>query len=275
MRPMDAIDKHQELLLAAEAIRVSRPDWHVEAFALIDSTNAEARRRIKDGSARGATLLLADHQDAGRGRDGRTWVDTPACAFLGTLAWKLRGTSPPTLWPLQFAVALADSIELLANCEIEVKWPNDLLLNGGKLAGILMETAGADWMIGGVGVNIEQTRAELPRRAPHEPPATSLAHELGTSAPRRDEAIVQIATGLMMRVDAPLPREVLVGAWLKRWHGEGKPCAIRTPHGVVEGIMRGIGETGALLIETPGCEVIPVHSPSMIASAGPDQPSAN
>lgn len=272
---MDPFEKHQELLLAVDAIRVARPDWAVEAFALIDSTNAEARRRIEDGSARIPMLLLADHQDAGRGRDGRTWVDSPARAFLGTLAWRLRGTSPPSLWPLQFAVALADSIELLANCQVEVKWPNDILLNGGKLAGILMETAASDWMIGGVGVNIEQPRAELPQRAPHEPPATSLAHELGTSAPRRDEAIVQIAAGLMMRVEAPLPREVLVGAWLKRWNGEGTPCAIRTPHGVIAGIMRGIGETGALLVEIPTGEVIPVHSPAMIASPASGAPSGD
>lgn len=127
------------------------------AFDTLDSTNEEARRRAEAGDF-GPTWLVARTQFAGRGRRGRSWVNTPG-AFLGTYLGHTH-LPPAQLAQLSLAAGVA-VVEALAACDrpgARLKWPNDVFLNGGKVGGILLESsaarAGGLWFALGIGVNL-------------------------------------------------------------------------------------------------------------------------
>ena len=119
----------------------------------LDSTNSEARRRAEAGE-QGPLWISADRQTAGRGRRGRAWTSGE-----GNLAATLLlrpGTPAPVTGQLSFVAALATAemaAQFAPQAAITVKWPNDVLGAGKKLAGILLE-GGADWLAIGVGVNL-------------------------------------------------------------------------------------------------------------------------
>jgi BirA family transcriptional regulator, biotin operon repressor / biotin---[acetyl-CoA-carboxylase] ligase len=127
------------------------PRLHLRAT---DSTNERARALAAAGAPHG-TLVTAGEQRAGRGRQGRTWTAPPGRALLMSLV--LRDWQP--LLPLAAAVAVAD----VAGPAAAIKWPNDVLLDGRKVAGILVETRAQDgWAVLGIGVNVAVRIADLP-----------------------------------------------------------------------------------------------------------------
>jgi biotin-[acetyl-CoA-carboxylase] ligase BirA-like protein len=128
----------------------------IEVVQQCDSTNDELKRRIADGENMGNTLLVAHHQQSGRGRSARDWWSGDAgdnlCFSLG-LRYK---NMPPHVVGLIGAVALADVCQqLLPDEKLAIKWPNDILLNSAKIAGFLCELpAGGDTLVLGLGVNV-------------------------------------------------------------------------------------------------------------------------
>lgn len=123
-------------------------------FKTIDSTNLEAARRIAAG-VRGPQWIIADQQEAGRGRLGRSWVSEPG-NFYSTLLCPVEAGAA-SVPQLAFVVALAvrDAVvTLLPLCKVHLKWPNDCLLEGGKVAGILCEALAAGHVAIGCGINI-------------------------------------------------------------------------------------------------------------------------
>jgi BirA family transcriptional regulator, biotin operon repressor / biotin---[acetyl-CoA-carboxylase] ligase len=150
----------------------------IEVTALTGSTNADLLAQAAAGAPQG-TVLVAEAQTAGRGRMGRTWVSPPRAAL--TFSVLLRPDAVPPRrrgWiPLLTGVAIASAVTA-AGLDARLKWPNDVLVGGRKLAGILAEqSAGA--VVVGAGINVSTRRAELPVEA-----ATSLALE-GAGAGRR------------------------------------------------------------------------------------------
>ncbi len=250
------------LAAAVDAIRAARPDWRVAAFASIGSTSDEAHRLGPLSGSREPVLVLADHQTAGRGQQGRAWHDVPAKSFLGTLAMPVT-PNPSLLWSFQVACAVADVLELLTCCALEWKWPNDVLLNGGKVCGVLSEVRGG-WLLAGVGVNLLQENSDLPPRMAGVPRATSLVAELGGRAPDRAEAVVAIAGALIARLESPLPTDVLLGAVRKRWRGAGRAARVRHGDGTLEGVMEDIDGEGRLIVRTAG-RIVRVASPLELA----------
>jgi biotin-[acetyl-CoA-carboxylase] ligase BirA-like protein len=129
----------------------------IEVVEQCNSTNDELKRRIADGENMGNTLLVAHHQQSGRGRSARDWWSGDAgdnlCFSLG-LRYK---NMPPHVVGLIGAVALADVCQqLLPNEQLAIKWPNDILLNSAKIAGFLCELpAGGDTLVLGLGVNVK------------------------------------------------------------------------------------------------------------------------
>jgi BirA family biotin operon repressor/biotin-[acetyl-CoA-carboxylase] ligase len=130
---------------------LGRPRLHLRATA---STNDRARALAAAGAPHG-TLVTAAEQHAGRGRQGRTWSAPPGRALLASLVLR----DPPALLPLAAAVAVAE----VAGPDAAIKWPNDVLVDGRKVAGILAESRPREgWAVLGIGVNVALRIDELP-----------------------------------------------------------------------------------------------------------------
>ena len=209
--------------------------YAVASFDEIDSTNEEARRRAALGE-RGPMWIWAKRQTAGRGRRGRAW-ESPEGNLMATLLIA-PGVSAPEAARLSFVAALAvhDFVTACApRAVVRVKWPNDVLIDGKKVAGILLESsgdAGVDalpWLAIGIGVNLihPPTEAQYPAttvgaHGPAPSPAEALA-ELAEAWETRfrtwrvsgfaaiREAWLAVAAGLGQPIDVRLPRETLHG----------------------------------------------------------------
>ncbi|MGZ3182566.1 MAG: biotin--[acetyl-CoA-carboxylase] ligase [Telluria sp.] len=143
--------------LDASSIRAAaRAPVAVEVVAATGSTNADLLARAPTLDA--AVLLAAEAQTAGRGRAGRSWLSAPGSSLTFSLAWRFaQGPAALAGLPLAVGVALAEKLAELG-VPVELKWPNDVLKDGAKLAGILIETAaapgGGTWAIIGIGLNL-------------------------------------------------------------------------------------------------------------------------
>jgi BirA family biotin operon repressor/biotin-[acetyl-CoA-carboxylase] ligase len=209
----------------------------------IDSTNSEAQRLAQAGE-RGPIWIMADVQTAGRGRRGRTWEQGK-----GNLATTLLLTDPPPDFAqLSFAAALAvaDTASHFApGARVTVKWPNDVLADGKKLAGILLES-GSGWLAVGIGINL----AHFPEGT--EFPATALAEFVTPPSP--DAARSVLAARFAHWYDAWMTQgfEALRAAWLAQAGGLGAPIRARLPNVTRHGLFEGIDGSGALLLNEAG-----------------------
>jgi BirA family transcriptional regulator, biotin operon repressor / biotin---[acetyl-CoA-carboxylase] ligase len=195
-----------------------------------DSTNERARALAAAGAPHG-TLVTADEQRAGRGRQGRTWTAPPRSAVLMSVV--LRELSE-TL-PLAAAVAVCEALPV----EASIKWPNDVWIDGRKVAGILVEGRPQEgWAVLGIGLNV--TTDELPA----ELRATSL--RLEGSALAAEEALAAVVSALRLWLPRPAPD--VLAAWRSRDALLGRP--VRWQNGSKEGIAAGVDDSGALIVET-------------------------
>jgi BirA family transcriptional regulator, biotin operon repressor / biotin---[acetyl-CoA-carboxylase] ligase len=227
------------------------PGFRLVRFPVLDSTNEEGKRQAEAG-ADGGLILWADTQTAGRGRRGRTWISPEGGLYFSLL---LRPTcSPSVAAQLSFvsAIALADAVRptLTQPDLLALKWPNDVLIDGKKIAGILLEsgtkTGTLDWLVVGVGLNI----AAHPESADY--PATSLnAH--ASAAIRTVEILDDIVRAFekWYQVWSLDGFEPVRTAWLQSARGLDQPIAVRLPKETLHGVFRGLGPDGALRLELP------------------------
>jgi BirA family transcriptional regulator, biotin operon repressor / biotin---[acetyl-CoA-carboxylase] ligase len=222
--------------------------YALKTFEVIDSTNEEARRMALAGEV-GPVWIMADRQTAGRGRRGRAW-ESPTGNLSATLL--LRPGKPPSeSAQLSFVAALAASDMLQsfgANAQIAVKWPNDVLAEGRKIAGILLESASGtgarlDWLAVGVGANL----ARHPEGT--EFPATSLA-SLGEKVPAARDALLHLACTWAKWYEVWTARGFgdIRDAWLARAAHIGGRIRARLQNEETSGVFEGIDETGALIL---------------------------
>jgi BirA family transcriptional regulator, biotin operon repressor / biotin---[acetyl-CoA-carboxylase] ligase len=222
-----------------------------QVHAELDSTNAQARRVAETGAA-GSLWIMAERQTAGRGRRGRAW-QTAEGNLAATLL--LRPDAPQAVTgQLSFAAALATAdmaSHFAPQAAIAVKWPNDVLAEGRKLAGILLEggpdKANKAWLAIGIGVNL----ASHPDGT--EFPATSLTG-LGIAAPSPEDALTILAARFAhwYAVWMKTGFETVRTAWLARAKGVGAPIRARLPQETREGVFEGIDANGALLLNEQG-----------------------
>ena len=152
----------------------------VEFHGRIGSTNDRARALVREGWPAPA-VVVADRQSEGRGRRGRRFVSDTPLGLWFTVVQASAGEGTGAL-PLRVGLAVALGVEsVVPGLRVQVKWPNDLLVNGRKLGGILCERAGEVVLVG-IGLNLHQSGAELP--AGVKPPATSVFLESGRAVPR-------------------------------------------------------------------------------------------
>jgi BirA family biotin operon repressor/biotin-[acetyl-CoA-carboxylase] ligase len=220
-----------------------------------DSTNAEGFRRAP--GLQGPTWITAGVQTAGRGRRARPWASPPG-NFHGTLV--LKPTEPPEIVALRsFAAALALREALVALTglpeSLALKWPNDVLLNGGKLAGILLESqalGGPDPVLCiGIGVNL----IAAPDATQVEPGALRPVSLLGETGLRvTPEGFLDALAPAYARWETTFSTEgfaPLRAAWLAHAARLGEPIRARTGAETREGVFEGIDAQGNLTLRTP------------------------
>lgn len=231
----------------------------VRRFAEIDSTNEEARRLGEAGEP-GPLWIVAEVQTAGRGRRGRSWV-SPTGNFMGTLFLRPH-CGPRQAGELSFvaAVAVHDAVESLLPPHLrpglKLKWPNDLLHDKAKLAGILLESsgiAGAEvaWVAIGMGLNLAHHPEGL------EYPATSLA-AMGAGTVTPGEALEALARSFdsWLTIWRGVQGFAAIReAWLKRAQGLGDPVTVRLSDGTYDGTFEGLAPDGTLQLRMPGGEL--------------------
>jgi BirA family biotin operon repressor/biotin-[acetyl-CoA-carboxylase] ligase len=213
----------------------------------LDSTSAQARRLAEAGEP-GPLWIAAERQSAGRGRRGKVW-QSGSGNLAATLL--LRPQAPAAvIGQLSFAAALAvaeTASHFAPRAVITVKWPNDVLAEGRKLSGILLES-GPNWLAIGIGLNL----ASFPEDT--EFPATSLT-QLGVAVPSPDDVLCVLAARLAHWYGAWMDQgfESLRAAWLARAGGLGGPIRARlASFETREGVFEGIDAAGALLLNERG-----------------------
>lgn len=233
------------------SLRVSLPPFYrLVAHERMASTSDEAKALGQRGEPAG-TLVWTRAQTAGRGRQGRQWV-SPAGNFYASVI--LRPAVPvATAAQLGFVAALAivdACLALAPGAAISLKWPNDVLLNGRKLAGLLLEAQSRgdgvlDWLVLGIGINVSTYPVEV------EYPATALA---ATGADVGAEAVLgALAPSFLARYERW--REgagfaTIRADWLARAQGLNQPIRVRLPGETRAGVFAGLDSDGALLLET-------------------------
>ena len=222
--------------------------YALKHFEVVDSTNEEARRLALAGEP-GPVWIAADRQSAGRGRRGRNW-ESPTGNLATTLL--LRPAKPAVdCAQLSFVAAISASdlvTRYAGNAAIRVKWPNDVLVDGKKIAGILLESASAggdrlDWLAVGIGVNL----AAFPEGM--EFPATSLA-ALGMPTPAARDALTGLAAAWAKWYDVWMTQGFaeIRDVWLSRAAGLGTRIRARLQNEETHGVFEGIDSRGALIL---------------------------
>ena len=225
------------------------------------STNADLLDRAATGEDIDGSVLLAEYQTAGRGRHGRHWSAPPRTQIA--LSVGINGSSVPhTGWgwlPLATGVAVADALHAVAGVPAGLKWPNDVLVDGGKLAGILAEVAApASAIVVGLGLNVTLTAEAAP-----DPAATSLL--LLKAAPNDRTALTRrILRELAGRIDAWRSAGGADAALIADYQRHSRTLGTRVRATLpgdreVVGLARSVDELGRLQIDTGG-EVVTVSA---------------
>ena len=219
--------------------------FDVRHYERLGSTNDEARRLAASGAAHG-TVVHADEQTAGRGRLARRWFSPPGNLYVSII---LRPDVPPARCiELGFvaALAVADAVDALlpAHTRAALKWPNDVLVRDGKIAGILLEQDG-DILILGIGVNVLHAPQGLTYKVSTIVGCGGLATVDGT----RERLLRALGDWLgVWQQDGFAP---VRAAWLARAHPPGTTLGVALTDRFVTGGFAGIDTDGALLLDTP------------------------
>jgi BirA family biotin operon repressor/biotin-[acetyl-CoA-carboxylase] ligase len=248
-------------LIAGLTTKVMGRDLHV--FDELDSTQTKAHALVGSGAIEG-TLVIAESQTAGRGRLGRQWHSPSGKGIWMSLILtpKIPLFYTPQL-TLLAAVALCRSIHKVCQVDIGIKWPNDLLIGGKKISGILLESSGEDerlkYVVAGIGISANLLTEDYPPELRDS--ATSLAIESGAKVSRVAviQAFLQEFEDLyaLYHEQGFAPIRLL---WEALSVSLYRPIRTLTSSGYIEGIAESIDATGALTIRTHSGEIIKVFS---------------
>jgi BirA family biotin operon repressor/biotin-[acetyl-CoA-carboxylase] ligase len=212
----------------------------------VDSTQEELRRLLEQGAAAG-TVVVANHQTAGRGRRGHVWHDRPGEDLLFSVAFP-PGLRAEGLLPVALGAYLAEALTQETQQEVRLSWPNNLVIGASKLGGVLVEVAGGNFLVG-VGLNVKGQAAEVAQQVGRS--VTTL--EAGLERPLWREEVLATCLNALARAHeqlasgdrGPATRKIADLDSLR-----GKSVIIIGPQGVTEGTALGIALDGALLVRS-------------------------
>ena len=222
--------------------------FSIRSFGRVGSTNDELRALAENGAAHG-TVVCADEQMSGRGRQGRPWFSEPGNLYMSVLLRAARPIRHSAEVAFVAGLAVADAVDagLRPPARARLKWPNDVQVDGAKIAGVLVELAdgneAAIAVIVGIGVNVSHAPSGLPY------PATCLrAHGDATVAGTREHVLAAVAA----RWDQWLRDGfgAIRADWLRRGPSHGARLHVSQPDGTVDATFAGLDADGALLLQT-------------------------
>lgn len=241
-----ASSSRAEMPLNVERIRARRPQNQLHYFTSIGSTMAEGARLAASGTPHG-TVIVAEEQTAGIGRLGRSWHSDPAVGIYCSILLRLP-LSPANLpvASLLLGLATAEAIQQSTQLTCDLRWPNDVLINERKVAGILTHLV-ESCVVAGIGINVNHTTLPANLRTP----ATSLRIESGGRAQSREEVL----TNLLASIDTFCSMLISEGVpGILRVFGSASSYAMHRRVIVEEngakGITAGLDDNGFLLLHT-------------------------
>ena len=233
----------------------------------VDSTNLEVRKLVENGDF-GPVWVCANQQTGGRARRGRDWISKPGNLYASALyphngdaAWAAKLT-------FVAALAVTETLGTYINPEIiSIKWPNDVLVEGKKISGILLEngyTYDRSWAIVGIGINLEHHPQDT------ETPATHLLAHIAKNAPESSEpfypgpnGVLALLTGRFAHWFDLYERDGFVSireTWLAHASGMGEPVTVKLTESSFSGTALGLDETGALEVRLESGVIKKVHA---------------
>jgi BirA family biotin operon repressor/biotin-[acetyl-CoA-carboxylase] ligase len=228
-------------------------------FSVVDSTNRVAAE-LPPGDWAPGTVILADFQEAGRGRSGRSWTAPAGTSVMLSLLLPRERSIASADYVMMMALAVRDAVSGATNLTARLKWPNDVLVGDRKVAGILGEWSsrqGDDRVILGVGINVnfgDSVGSELPETA------TSLDAEVGHALSREE-----VAAGLICSLDLwyrglTHRSDDVFEAWAAALDLAGLPISIQDSGTTWNGIALGVRRDGGLLVESSNGNVRCVYA---------------
>jgi BirA family biotin operon repressor/biotin-[acetyl-CoA-carboxylase] ligase len=248
--PMNLLSREQ--ILATSQTDREALDKYFDLHLSIGSTNIEAMKKAQAGYSR--YLVLAEHQSQGRGRRGRTWVSPLGKNLYFSLMWSFQnGVSALEGLSLLTALVVVRALQKAGFAGLGLKWPNDVLLNGNKLAGILLEIngdkTGPCQVVIGIGLNIKMPQSA---GAEIDQPYADLAASGGMI--NRN----WIASALIDGLHTELEKFVVSGfaPYRQEWESldvyRDKEVQVQSGAGIIRGVVAGVDVGGALLLKTSG-----------------------
>jgi BirA family biotin operon repressor/biotin-[acetyl-CoA-carboxylase] ligase len=227
------------------------PEWHIEYFDEISSTQDLARDRVRAGGSEGI-VIIAGAQTAGRGRNGNRWDTFAGNLFASIVLRSPDDTARIGQYSFLVAVALRRALSQYPDEGHPVlnKWPNDILIDGKKVAGILLEVSG-DSLIAGIGVNIASA-----------PAGKICLHDVS----RKRIKSRDLLTAILAHLDAVLHEynrdgfDPLREEWIKHAANLHQRITARLPASTLEGIFEGLNADGALRLRLANGELKVIHS---------------
>jgi BirA family biotin operon repressor/biotin-[acetyl-CoA-carboxylase] ligase len=227
----------------------------IYSFDSIDSTNNCAKAVAGCGASEG-TVVIAEQQTAGKGRLGRLWEANPNENLMFSVVLRPKTAADAlNLLPLYVAVAVSRAIERVTGLKVECKWPNDILYNGKKLAGILIEGSVkqnmVDYVVIGVGINVNQEKfdGELSSKA------SSLRLESEKEVDR-----VSLFREILKGLEDDYKGfqnsgfQSVVPQWISRSTMINRPISVSQQGNIISGVVKGLSADGGLVLQTNGTE---------------------
>lgn len=232
-------------------------DYHLLSYDVLDSTNSEAKRLAAGGGAHGA-VIWARRQTEGRGRMGRSWISSEGNLFVTVLLSPQAELSKCAQLSFVAALAAAETLEGIIEKPdtIRCKWPNDILCEGKKLGGILLESfsgPGGNWVAVGVGINIDSAPEHVMF------PATCL-RDAGVELISAKIVLSRFVHHFIARYDewANKGFSTIEDGWMERTYHLGKPIEVIVGETQHEGTYEGIDAAGQLLLRDRKGKITPV-----------------
>jgi BirA family biotin operon repressor/biotin-[acetyl-CoA-carboxylase] ligase len=245
---------YNAIMLTVEKLRAELPvnglGEPLYFFSTIGSTSQYARELGEQGAPHG-TLVVADEQTAGRGRGDNHWSTPAHSAIAFSLVLRPENLMPDHVGGMNAvgALAVVEAVGELGG-RAEIKWPNDVLVQGAKVCGILTEASwtgdALDFVLVGVGVNVHPGSVPKPKDLAF--PATCLETALSRRV-NRQQLLLAILWGLAERMD-DLGTPELVQTWQDHLAFRGGRVRVEIPSGSVEGVIRGLTPNGFLMLDT-------------------------